>query len=81
MANRNDSHMATPRKIKRMLALMEANGQIENAHRRGEILRLMQSAHGTWQKWHKKMLTTNDNVDIGNDDARPEQPAQTPAAK
>lgn len=77
MANRNDSHMATTRRVKRMLAMMEVNGEISDAHRRGEVLRIFQAAHNTWQRWHKKMLTSNDNIDFGNDNNNEESKSKT----
>lgn len=80
MANRCDRNSKMPRQLKRQLALAEAHGHITDSHQRGEVKRIMQSAHATHEVWHKKMLIAKDNIDVGNDtlsDARPEDTSTT----
>lgn len=79
MANRSDRLSKTPRQIKRQLALAEAAGYITDAHQRGDVKRLMQAAHAGYEAWHKKMLSSKDNVESETTDARSENTATTPA--
>ena len=60
MANRSDRTSVLPRQLKRQLGLMKVD-----AHRRGELRRLMISAHTAHKEAVKKRLTQkSDGLDI-----------------
>lgn len=59
MANRSDFSRATlPRQIKRMLALQP----FDNAHQRGETIRLWIGAHKDHRAARNRRLAARDNV-------------------
>jgi hypothetical protein len=54
MANRSDFQSDFPRQLKRMIALEEANGWVENNHQRGELKRLWLKAHTHHRDYYNK---------------------------
>ena len=68
MANRSDFFDAKlPRQFKRMLAMAEANGWINDSHERGDIRRAMISAHANHVEFKLKRGTT-ENRDGSNNE-------------
>ena len=54
MANRSDFQSNFPRQFKRMLAMEQAMGFIQDSHERGEIKRLWLKAHAHHRDYYNK---------------------------
>ena len=54
MANRSDFQSSFPRQYKRMLAMEQAMGFIQDSHERGEIKRLWLKAHTHHRDYYNK---------------------------